>query len=132
MGKYEENLPSGGKLVVSESSWSISYYFPGPDMRYNGTFFHISGTNIDKYISAWKNNFKKYLELKSTMSLSGTYTTTGEAGMKISIGGYWDGVCIDGWHMNVHDQAKIDKIVDDYKKCKTKAMSIQNMLKSIK
>lgn len=39
MGKYVETLSSGGELVVTESSWEISYYFPGPDLRYRGTFF---------------------------------------------------------------------------------------------
>lgn len=36
-GIYEEPLPCGGKLKVSKTSWKISYYFQGPDFRYNGS-----------------------------------------------------------------------------------------------
>lgn len=131
MGEYKEHLISGGDLVVTERDWYISYYFPGPDMRYNGTFFRINGKDVDKYIAAWINNFEKYKKLKNTLSLNGTYETTGEAGMKISIGGYRDGVCIDAWHMNIREQSKIDRIIADYKQCKVKAVTIQNMLKSL-
>lgn len=131
MGEYKEHLISGGDLVVTERDWYISYYFPGPDMRYNGTFFSINGKDVDKYIAAWINNFEKYKKLKNTLSLNGTYEITGEAGMKISIGGYRDGVCIDAWHMNIREQSKIDRIIADYKQCKVKAVTIQNMLKSL-
>ena len=131
MGQYKETLQSGGELIVTASDWYISYYFPGPDMRYNGTWKRISSTDIDKYISAWKNNFRTYLKLKSELSLEGTFEKTGEAGMKISIGGYRDGVCIDGWHMNVRTQAKINDIVKDYTNAKKKAPKIQEMIKSL-
>ena len=99
MGEYKEKLASGGEMIVSENKWYLSYYFPGPDMRYNGTFKRINSSEINKYISAWKNNFATYLKLKSELTLDGTYEKIGEAGMKISIGGYRDGVCIDSWHM---------------------------------
>lgn len=131
MGEYKEHLTSGGELVVNEREWYISYYFPGPDRRYNGTFFRIKGNDIDKYIAAWINNFDKYLKLKSSMELSGTYETIGEARMKISVGGYRDGVCIDAWHMNVREQSKIDRIVADYTQCKSKAKTIQEMLRTL-
>ena len=83
MGEYRETLPSGGELVVTENEWHISYYFPGPDLRYNGTFFMVRSKDIDTYIAAWKNNFDKYLKLKATLSLNGIYETIGEANMKI-------------------------------------------------
>ena len=63
--------------------------------------------------------------------MEGTYQKFGEAGMKISIGGFRDGVCIDGWHMNVKTQEEIDRIVEDYEKAKEKAIAIQKMLKSL-
>lgn len=131
MGEYREQLSSGGELIVTENNWYISYYFPGPDRRYNGTFFSVRSNDIDKYIQAWKNNFKKYVELKATLSLNGTFETAGEAGMKICIGGFREGVRIDGWHMNIQEQTKIDKIVTEYEQCKIKAKAIQDMLRSL-
>lgn len=54
-GKYKENLPySNGELIVTKNMWEISYYFSGPDLRYNGTFFSIEGKQIDSYIDAYK------------------------------------------------------------------------------
>ena len=131
MGEYKESLKSGGNLIVSEKDWKIQYYFPGPDLRYNGTWKIIFSKDIDRYIEAWKNNFATYLKLKSQLSLEGTYEQIGEAGMKISIGGYRDGVCIDSWHMNVRTQEKIDAIIEDYLNAKKKAIAIQEMLKSL-
>lgn len=79
MGEYKENLPSGGELVVTPDSWCISYYFPGPDMRYNGTFLRIPSTKVDKYIRAWKNNFEEYMKLKHEWKLGGVFEKLGEA-----------------------------------------------------
>ena len=131
MGEYTEELKSGGKLVVNQRDWYISYYFPGPDLRYNGTWKRISSKEIDKYINAWKNNFATYIMLKNELKLDGTFEKKGEAGMTISIGGYRDGVCIDGWHMNVREQYKLEQIVCDYESAKKKAIKIQEMLKNL-
>lgn len=131
MGQYSEKLNSGGEFIVTEKDWRIEYYFLGPDLRYNGTRFSIPGMKIDRYITAWQNNFKKYLQLKSTFSLDGSYETIGEEGMRICVGGCREGVCIDGWHMNLNTQKKINEIVADYQKCKSKATTIQSMLKSL-
>lgn len=131
MGEYKEKLKSGGELIVTESSWYICYYFPGPDLRYNGTWKRIPSSEIDKYISAWKNNFSTYIKLKNELKLDGTFEKQGEVGMKISIGGYRDGVCIDSWNMNIRDQSKINQIICDYEMAKYKAIKIQEMLKTL-
>jgi hypothetical protein len=55
---YSENLSYNGRLIVTRKEWHIDYYFPGPDRRYNGTFYSIMGNKIDVYIRAWENNFK--------------------------------------------------------------------------
>ncbi len=132
MGEYSEKLESGGRLVVNEKDWYIEYYFPGPDLRYNGTFLRISSKNIDNYIEAWKNNFSTYLKLKSQFGLEndGKIQKNGEAGMKIIVGGIAEGVFIaDGWTMNVNTQERIDSIIRDYKKSKERAIEIREMLK---
>ena len=53
IGEYREPLLSGGELIVTDSSWCIKYYFPGPDLRYNGTFVTIDASKVDEYIAAW-------------------------------------------------------------------------------
>ena len=48
MGQYQEGLKSGGQLIVTERDWYIEYYFPGPDLRYNGTFLiYLQKTSIN-------------------------------------------------------------------------------------
>ena len=51
-GSYEEKLKTGGKLIVKNDNWYIQYYFPGPDLRYNGKFLSLDGNCIDNYISS--------------------------------------------------------------------------------
>ena len=41
----EKSSYSNGDLIVTKDSWRISYYFAGPDLRHNGTFFSIEGKN---------------------------------------------------------------------------------------
>lgn len=130
MEVFKSKLSSGGELVVTEDRWYISYYFPGPDLRYNGTYFRIESADIDQYIEAWQNNFRKYLKYKNVTKIShASYKLNGEAGMAICVGGSMEGVCIDGWHMHVSTQDKINRIISDYKLCKTKAKIAQDMLK---
>lgn len=131
MYEYKEPLQSGGYLIVKPNTWYIQYYFPGPDMRYNGTFKFISNKEIDFYINAWKNNFSKYKKLKSELDPLSSFNTQGELGMNIYIGGIMDGVCIDFYNMNVRTQEDLNKIINDYKKAKERASKIQELLLSI-
>lgn len=65
--KYTEALASGGELNITENGWYIQYYFNGPDLRYNGEFVTIQGNDVDNYIKAYKNNYKKFLELQKVI-----------------------------------------------------------------
>lgn len=129
-GKYSENLKSGGELVVTSNSWHIQYYFRGPDLRYNGTFVTVPGKEIDAYISAWRTNFNKYIELKKVVLKGGTFETLGEMGMSIRIG-WSEGVCLKSYHMPINKQEDLDKVITDYNYAKNSALKIMSMLKSI-
>ena len=97
--KYTEPLASGGELNVTEDSWYIQYYFSGPDLRYNGEFVTIQGNDVDNYIRAYKNNYKKLLELQKILPKDGSFTTKGECDMNISCGGnYHVGITISAWY----------------------------------
>lgn len=132
-GEFTETLSSGGKLVVSAKGWNIQYYFPGLDRRYNGTFFRISGNDIDKYIDAWQNNFAKYLEYKKTLPVGMEFHTVGEMHMNIYVnrGCGYSGVCLTSYHMPVNDESKLKKIIEDYRNAKIRAVEIQNLLKTL-
>lgn len=127
-GQYKEKLRTGGELTVTPKTWYIEYYFPGPDHRYNGDFVKIFGIYIDQYITAWINNYDKYLELKNLMPPNITFTATGEMDMIINVGGYWEGVCLERYHMRVKSKSEIDDIVKDYKYAKKQASLVMKIL----
>lgn len=54
VGTYTEKLPSGGELRVSKDNWVIYYYFPGPDLRYNGDIVEINGSQVAQFIEAFQ------------------------------------------------------------------------------
>lgn len=129
-GEYKEKLNSGGELSVTAKSWSIEYYFQGPDLRYNGTFVTIPGSDIDKYIAAWKNNFKKYIQLKQIIPAGGSFDTSAEMGMCIRIG-FSEGVCLRSYHMPIRTEKKMNQIISDYNFAKKRAQQIQKLLQSL-
>lgn len=133
MYEYKESLQSGGYLIVKPNAWYIQYYFPGPDMRYKGTFKFISSEEIELYINAWKHNFYKYQKLKSELELDihSSFKAQGELGMNIYIGGIRDGVCIDFYNMNIRTQEDLNKLINDYNKAMERAPKIQALLLSI-
>ena len=124
-GVYSEKLKTGGELKVDAKGWLIQYYFPGPDRRYNGTFVKINGQDINKYIKAWRANYRKYSDLKKEIPEGGTYQVDGEMYMKIYIGGPFDGVCLRSYHMCTRTSDKIEAIIRDYEYALTRATQIQ-------
>lgn len=129
-GKYTLQLNSGGELIIQNDEWYIVYYFPGPDRRYNGTVKVIISSEIDEYIDAWKNNFKKYQALKTALPTGGTYNEVGERGMDISVGGYVEGVGLHYSH-RVSTQEAIDEIIADYKNAKETAKKLIEAFKNL-
>ena len=126
-GTYSEKLSTGGELRISTNSWSIHYYFPGPDRRYNGTFVTLQGEKINLYISAWKENLKKYFELKQSVPHDGSFHAKGEMGMTIRIGGFWDGVSLISYHMRVQTEQQVENIVKDYEYAKARAAQLMKV-----
>jgi hypothetical protein len=130
-GTYEEALPCGGKLKVTETSWEILYYFPGPDLRYNGTFFSIPGGSVDRYISAYKENWDDYEKLILSMQTGSEISKPGKMGMTIRVGGFAHGVCIHSYHMPIHSKKELVKVIRDYRYAQQRAAQIQELLASL-
>ena len=128
-GEYVEKLSTGGELHIAINSWHIRYYFQGPDLRYNGTFVYVYDKEIDAYMEAWKENYKKYVQLKTSIPSNGQFETQGLKGMSIRIGGFHEGVCIKSYHMPINNEMKINEIINEYKSAKEKALKVQNMLR---
>ena len=83
--KYSKKLHHGGTLEVDKKEWGISYYFPGPDLRYNGTSIWIPGREVKEYIEAFKQNWEAYQKLLSVIPPGDEYETSGKKGMTIRV-----------------------------------------------
>src|SRR5262245_55178777 len=98
-GTYTEPLPCGGNLEVEAQGFRMRYYFPGPDLRYNGTFVDIAGGDVEAYIEAFIDNWHEYERLKATVPPRGGFEKPGRMGMTIRIGPFNEGVCLRSYHM---------------------------------
>lgn len=129
-GTYSEALSSGGKLNVSSSGWSIEYYFPGPDLRYNGTFVRIGESEVEKYIQAFIENYDEWEKLKEVVPNGGSFEKAGKANMTIRVGGHWDGVCLRSYKMLIKDKNKLNKVIESYRYAIERAREISEKLYS--
>lgn len=127
-GRYEEELRTGGTLVVCNDDWYIQYYFPGPDLRYNGTFKKIYGYEIDSYIVALKDNYKKFTELYKNFDRKNRLTIDADKGMSIQLGGYsGSGVYMFHYHKLISSQEDLHNVIRDLIYAKNKALIIQRV-----
>lgn len=128
--EYTEKLSQKGDLKVQKRSWCIQYYFPGPDRRYNGTFLQIDGKTIDRYISAMRKNFDKYLALNKSVQSSTPIAIQGEMDMTIFVGGRLTGMGLASNHMLISSESELENLIAEYKSAEIRAKEIQVMLKS--
>jgi len=127
-GTYTEKLKTGGEVQVMQNRWGIRYYFPGPDLRYNGTHVYLNGDEIEDYIEAWAKNYDDYLKLKETIPSGGTFQTKGLMDMTIHVGGHHDGVCIRDYYMPIRSKEKVDEVIKDYRYAQSCADRMMKML----
>lgn len=130
-GIYEEQLPCGGTFRVSKSEWEVRYYFPGPDLRHNGTFVTLAGSSLPRYIEAFNENWAEYESLKSSIPSGGEFTKIGKMGMNIRIGQFAQGVCLHLYHMPISTRQQLQKIIDGYMYATQRAPQVQNFLASL-
>lgn len=128
VGTYQEELSCGGTLKVHKNSWEISYYFPGVDLRHNGTFVSIPGSSINDYILAFKENWADYEKLKLAIPSGGEFTKPGKLGMSIRIGKFQEGVCLRSYHMPISSEKQLKSIIKSYDYASERAVKIQGVL----
>ena len=131
-GEYSEDIGNGGKLSVTSSSWQLKYYWPGPDLRYNGTFKTVPGSDVGRYIKAWSSNFDKYVQLKSVIPVGGEFVQEGDMGMQIRINDVLsEGICLKSYHCCVSNRTELRRMIRSYEDAQKKASVIQEMLKKL-
>ncbi|MGY1771629.1 hypothetical protein [Blastococcus sp. SYSU D00813] len=128
---YQEQIAGGGVLKVAANTWGIHYYWPGPDLRYNGTLLWISGHEIHDYIHAWYENFACYESLVQSIPSGGDFTQPGLAGMTIRIGRLASGVCLRSYHHPVSNRTHLEEVVSAYRTSIDRAEQLQKVLANL-
>ena len=130
-GTYEEQLPCGGSLKVSSSSWGITYYFPGPTARHSGTFFTIEGVSVPKYIQALRENWQELETLKVSVPSGGEFTKPGKMNMTIRISSFAPGVCLHYHYSPINSRSQLDKVIAGYEYAIQRVPTIQAFLRTL-
>ncbi|MCU0570423.1 MAG: hypothetical protein MUF49_28105 [Oculatellaceae cyanobacterium Prado106] len=130
-GTYTEALSSGGNLTITSRNWSIEYYFPGPDLRYKGTFVSVNERDVKDHIQAFQDNWAEYEQMRAMVPNGTEVEKKGQSGMVIRVGGYWPGVSLRSYHMPLSGRGQIDKVIADYRYALDRAPAIQKFLASI-
>lgn len=126
--KYTEKLEVlNANLVVTNSNYYISFYFQGPDLRYNGTFFCISAQDIDRYIIALKNNWLKYLKLEKVLC-SREFNVSGEMEMRIVCGQYLKGVSLYDFNFFISTEKEMELVIKELQYAKERGKYILDLL----
>jgi hypothetical protein len=128
---FREELPCGGTLTVSAGGWSVEYYFPGPDRRYNGKCLSIKGDDVPKYIEAFQQNWQEHERLKTEIPEGGEYSTRGALSMMIYVGGYCDGVCISLDSLRVKSETELAKVIGSYQYALSRGPQLREVMKGL-
>lgn len=130
-GEYtEEFMRNYGTLRIGHSHAFIEFYFPGPDARYKGTFISIQENEIDKYINAYRDNWRtaEDLQVKVSDTPEAKFNQLGELGMNITVTQNSIMLCIDNYHLPICSQEECDNIINHFNIAKYRIKEIRQRL----
>lgn len=117
------------KLIVTPTNWEVSFYFPGPDLRHNGTFWSIPSSKVDQYIRAQLKNWEKFLSLKSNFEKEQSVEINAEMDVKIRINSYQgSGITVNGFDGFIGNQNTFEQFIKDLQACNETSASVQRKL----
>jgi hypothetical protein len=91
----------------------------------------VPGGAIEQYISAFKENWAEYEQLKAAIPKGGDFSKSGKKGMTIRIGNFAQGVCIQSYHMPISSVQQLEKVIGSYRYAAQRAPQIQKFLASL-
>lgn len=130
-GEYtEEFMDNYGTLRIGSTHAQIEFYFPGPDARYKGTFISIQENEIDKYINAYRDNWRtaEELQVKVSDTPEAKFNQLGELGMNITVTQNSIMLCIDNYHLPICSQKECDNIINHFNIAKYRIKEIRQRL----
>ena len=130
-GTYKDNFYGCyGTLNINKNNFSIDFYFPGRDRRYNGRSHHIFENEIDIFIEALQKNWKRLLELSETAkTLNGTRLEEyGERNMRLSASGKYYTLYVFEYNLPLSDESAYKAFLGELKEVTSKAKYIQTKI----
>jgi hypothetical protein len=128
-GEYtEEFMDNYGTLRIGSTHAQIEFYFPGPDARYKGTFISIQENEIDKYINAYKNNWKTAEELQKKVLGTNTEFKCGEMDMNIIVSQNSIELCLSHYKLPIYSKEECDDIINHFNIAKYRIKEIRQKL----
>jgi hypothetical protein len=108
----------GGTLTARESGFDLTYYFPGPDRRYNGTILRIDASMLQQYVAAWEENWRTYRVLRASMP-SLCFSAEGKFGMRVDAAG------VRLHKLRVSNDAELDAMLNMLRQAKKRGSELQ-------
>lgn len=102
-------------LFIGEEDWYIQFRPIVPDTRYKPREFQIPGAEIDDYIEAYKNNFKRYQKL--LCERTDKTEILGEKDMKIRFGVH-RGICLYDTYFPIRNKNELLQMLNDLRYAK--------------
>lgn len=99
-----------GEVIATPYSWELSFYLPGPDLRYNDGWFKVGRKEIASLVEEYRRAFERFETLKRTAP-SGATVTESCGRLTVRLGGFNTGVCMAGYHHPVSKSSELTKVL---------------------
>lgn len=129
-GTYKEFLPCKyGELCISKNMVQLDFYIPGPDLRYNGSFYHLRcPEEVDEMRKCLLQGWNR-CETISNLNLSGSIEERINDNITIRCSsGYHNGVCVFGYAFVFNSKDEVDNFIDILEQAKIKGELIHKSL----
>ena len=87
MGAAAKKVPEA-KLVVEPNQGRLEAYFPGPDLRHNGTFWRMGAKNMASYIAALQDAWSRLEALERVAPAGADLSACAEMNIRVTVRGY--------------------------------------------
>lgn len=129
-GTYKESLPCRyGELSISKHGVQLDFYIPGPDLRYNGSFYHLRcPEEVDEMIKCLLQGWNRW-ETIASLNLSGSIEEQINNNITVRCGSdFFNGVCVFGYAFVLNSKSDVDHFVSILEQAKIKGELIRKSL----
>lgn len=117
------------RLVVSPKDWWIQAYFPGPDLRYNGTSWSLAARDLRSYVKALRDAWTKLEELERVAPPGADLSTYAARNIKVVVKGYpGRGVTLHHHHGLIPTAERLDGVLQELEGLPEEAADVQRRL----